>query len=168
MMAMLGFSPNFCRWIKACISTVSYSVLLNGKPTRYILPQRGLRQGYPLSPYLFLLCSDGLTALLINGMERGSIHGVRVAPYGLVYFSSIFADDSVLFCEASANDARGVRDILDIYAAGSGQEINVSKSSIFYGAKVKKSEKKAIECILKIQSKAGFGKYLGLQADFGL
>ncbi|CAN6542159.1 unnamed protein product [Malus baccata var. baccata] len=131
MMAKLGFDPIFCSWIKECVSSASYSILMNGTPKGYILPQRGLRQGDPLSPYLFLL--------------------LRVTPNGMPITHLLFADDSVLFCEATVEEARGVRNILNSYAVCSGQEINMLKSSIFYSSK----------------SNAGFGKYLGLQADFG-
>ncbi|CAN6713066.1 unnamed protein product [Malus baccata var. baccata] len=140
MMAKLGFDPMFCKRIKKCVSTASYSILVNGAPTNYILLQRGLKQGDPLSLFLFLLCTEGFSALIRN----------------------------VLFCEVTVEDAQGVREILNSYAAGSGQEINMTKSFIFYGAKVKKLEKKLIENTLNIQSRMGFGKYLGLQADFGL
>ena len=60
-----------------------------------------------------------------------------------------------------------MRKILNSFAVGSGQEINLTKSFIYYGARVKKQDKKIIELTLNIQGKAGFGKYLGLQADFG-
>ena len=73
----------------------------------------------------------------------------------------------MLFCNASVVDALGVRDVLQTYARGSGQEINLSKSSIFFGPKTHKQIKQEIVKILNIQSSAGFGKYLGLQADFG-
>ncbi|CAN6584292.1 unnamed protein product [Malus baccata var. baccata] len=168
MMAKLGFDPMFCKRIKECVSTPSYSILVNGTPTGHILPQRGLRQGDPLSPFLFLLCTEGFSALIRNRMEYGNIHGVRVNPNGTPISHLFFADDSVLFCEATVEDAKGVRDILNSYAAGLGQMINMNKSSIFYGAKVKKREKKLIEATLNIQSRMGFGKYLGLQADFGI
>ncbi|CAN6541779.1 unnamed protein product [Malus baccata var. baccata] len=147
MMAKLGFDPFFCSWIKECVSSASYSILMYGTPKGYILPQRGLRQGDPLSPYLFLL--------------------LKVTPHGMPITHLLFADDSVLFCEMTVEEAQGVRDILNSYAVCSGQEINMLKSSIFYGSKVKKRDKKGIERSLNIQSKAGFGKYLGLQADFG-
>lgn len=79
------------------------------------------------------------------------------------YRISFFADDSVLFCNASVEESKGVVEVLKTYAAGSGQEINMSKSSIFFGSKTTKK----IERTLNIQSKDGFGRYLGLQKDFG-
>ncbi|XP_068317101.1 uncharacterized protein [Pyrus communis] len=100
-------------------------------------------------------------------MERGALHGVRVVPNGIPISHLFFADDSVLFCDATVDDTQGVRDILNTYAAGSGQGINMTKNSIYYGSKVKKRDKKIIERTLNIQSKVGFGKYLGLQSDFG-
>ncbi|XP_009349501.2 uncharacterized protein LOC103941042 [Pyrus x bretschneideri] len=116
---------------------------------------------------MFLLCTERFSALIQNGMKRGAFHEVRVVPNRMPISHLFFADDSVLFCDATLNDAQGVRDILNIYAEGLGQEINMAKSSIYYGSKVKKWDKKIIERTLNIQSKVGFGKYLGLQADFG-
>lgn len=100
-------------------------------------------------------------------MKKGALHGVRVTPNGTPISHLFFADDFVLFCDVMVEDAQGVMDILNSYAAGLGQEIKMTKSSIYYGAKVKKRVKKSIESTLNIQSKVGFGKYQGLQADFG-
>ena len=58
-----------------CITTVSYSILVNGEPKGVIVPSRGLRQGDPLSPYLFLFCAKGLNALLRNAADEGVING---------------------------------------------------------------------------------------------
>lgn len=86
---------------------------------------------------------------------------------GCLFHTYFFADDSVLFCDTTVNDAKGVRDIMSTYADWSSQEINMTKISIYYGSKVQKRDKKIIDRTLNIQSKVGFGKYLGLQADFG-
>lgn len=83
MMAKLGFVPMFCWRVKERISTASFSILVDGNPTGYILPQMGLRQGHPLSPYLFLLRTERFFALLRNGMERRALHGFRVTPNGV-------------------------------------------------------------------------------------
>ena len=63
-MEKMGFGEKWVKLIIECISTVSYSILVNGEPNDDIKPSRGIRQGDPLSPYLFLLCSEGLNRLL--------------------------------------------------------------------------------------------------------
>ncbi|CAL9015934.1 unnamed protein product, partial [Prunus brigantina] len=70
MMEKLGFNSRFRGWIMECVTTVSYSVLLNGEPSGQITPRRGLSQGDPLSPFLFLICAEGLTALIRRQEER--------------------------------------------------------------------------------------------------
>ena len=120
MMSNLGFDPVFCNWIMECVSSASFSVLVNGTPKGYLVPQRGLRQGDPLSPYLFLICTEGFSALIRRSLEIGAIHGVRVNLSGTSISHLFFADDSVLFCDATVEDAIGVRKILDAFAAGSG------------------------------------------------
>ncbi|KAM1648373.1 hypothetical protein ACFX1Q_010399 [Malus domestica] len=168
MMIKLGFTPMFCNRVKECISTVSFSILINGSPTGYIQPKRGLRQGDPLSPFLFLICTEGFSSLIRKGLERGALHGYKMTPNGTPITHLFFTGDSVLFGNAMVEEAQGVADVLNVYASGSGQEINMSKSSIFFGTSTSKRTKKKIGETLGIQYKDGFGKYLGLQADFGL
>ncbi|KAM1159323.1 hypothetical protein ACFX19_033078 [Malus domestica] len=69
MMVKMGFASLFYGWIKECISTSSFSILVNGSTTGCIMPKRGLRQGDPLSPYLFLLCTEGFSMLIREGVE---------------------------------------------------------------------------------------------------
>ncbi|KAM1520037.1 hypothetical protein ACFX15_022281 [Malus domestica] len=158
----------FCNRVKECISTVSFSILINGSPTGYIQPKRGLRQGDSLSPFLFLICTEGFSSLIRKGLERGVLHGYKFTPNETPLTHLFFADDSVLFGNATVEEAQGVADILNVYASRSGQEINMSKSSIFFGTSTSKRTKKRIGDTLGIPYKDGFGKYLGLQADFGL
>lgn len=80
-----------------CISSVSYSVLLNQDRVGPIQPGRGLRQGDPLSPYLFILVAEGLTALIHRAEAVGDIHGVQVCRRALILTHLLFADDCFLF-----------------------------------------------------------------------
>ena len=74
----MGFSERWISLMMMCISTITYSVLINGETKGNIVPSRGLRQGDPISPYLFLLCAEGLSAMLRKEEEQGNIQGISV------------------------------------------------------------------------------------------
>ena len=76
-MLKLGFLEIWINWVMTCITTSSFFVLINGKPFGSVSPSRGLRQGDPLSPYLFILCAEGFAALLAKAEMEERIHGVQ-------------------------------------------------------------------------------------------
>ena len=73
IMLKMGFHEKWVGMVMATVKTVSYSILVNGEPRGNIQPTRGIRQGVPLSPYLFLLCSEGLNGLLKKAVNGGEI-----------------------------------------------------------------------------------------------
>ena len=79
--------------IMQCVSTVTYSILLNGEPQGFIQPSRGLRQGDPLSPFLFLFCTEGLNALLCRAAEDNEIRGLSLYRQGPRITHLFFVDD---------------------------------------------------------------------------
>jgi hypothetical protein len=91
IMKKLGFANRWVSLIMACVTTVSYSILINGTPQGCIIPTRGLRQGDPLSPYLFLLCAEGLSSLIV----QGSIGGQN---FRIAYFPGRHQAESPILC----------------------------------------------------------------------
>ena len=100
LMEKMGFNGRWVNLIFECISTVTYSILVNGEPKRNIVPSGGLKQDNPLSPYLFLLCSEGLNALIQQAVHEDKIRGYSLCRYGPKISHLFFADDSLLFCHA--------------------------------------------------------------------
>lgn len=78
MMMKLGFDSRWVDLVMKCVTSVKYKIRVNGDLTEEIIPERGLRQGDPISPYLFLICAEGFSALLTAAEVDGSIHGIGI------------------------------------------------------------------------------------------
>ena len=98
-----------------CVTTVSYSVLINGEPKGRIVPTKGLRQGDPISPYLFLLCAKGLSAMLKRDEVGKNLRGISVCKRAPRVSHLLFMDDCIVFCKASMEEGLKVAKILDNY-----------------------------------------------------
>lgn len=94
-------------------------------------PSRGIRQGDPISPYLFLLCSEGLTCLLKSRGPQFISRGIRVSLHAPWISHLLFADDCLIFTQASKRGADRISEILEVYNRGSGQLVNKHKSAVF-------------------------------------
>lgn len=97
VMTALGFSDKWGALISSCISSVSFSLILNGKRCGYFVPYRGIRQGDPLSPYVFILCAEGLVSLVKDAENKGIIRGFKPSREAPQISHLLFADDSLLF-----------------------------------------------------------------------
>ena len=167
LMLRLGLNGAWVRIIMKCLTTVSYSVLLNGTPTETFSPTRGIRQGDPLSPYLFLLCAEGLSALLRRGEAEFMFRGVAVCRGGPRVTHLLFADDCMLFFRATSEECRTVLNILDQYEAASGQKLNNEKTSIFFSANTSTESKEEIRNLMGASNTSSIEKYLGLPSFVG-
>ena len=115
-----------------CITTNTYSILINGEPKGLIWPLRGICQGDPISPYLFLICAEALLAMLKKEQIQGNIKGVVVCKQAPSISQFLFADESLVFCKATMNECNRVWEILQNYEIASGQQMNREKISLFF------------------------------------
>ena len=113
IMRKLGFNEKWINLVMMCVSSVSYSVIINGDTYGNIVISRGLRQGEPLSPYLFLLCVEGLSALLHEAARNQHLSGISISKGCPKITHLFFADDSLLFCKANNEECRKLKKILE-------------------------------------------------------
>jgi len=127
MLSNFGFGV---KWISACVSSAKISVLVSGSPTPEFHLQRGLRQGDPLSPFLFNIVAEALNILLSKAKELGFLKGAQVGPTGFSISHLQFADDTILFCEANWEEVVNIKRILRCFEILSGLKSNYHKSVI--------------------------------------
>ena len=163
----LGFHPIWINWIMQCITTVSYSYLLNGSTQGLVNPERGLRQGDPLSPYIFILCSKVLSGLCTKAHQENNLTGINIGKKNPRLNHLLFVDDIMFFCKSESKECTSLLDILHKYEVASGQKINSQKSAITFSAKTQNSERDRVKNQLGITNEGGAGKYLGLPELFG-
>jgi hypothetical protein len=129
----MGFGDKWCQWIEACISSVQFFVLVNGSPKGFFSSSRGIRQGDPLSPLLFLLIMEVLSRMLrkveVAGLIRGFSAGGN-ATEGLRISHLLFADDTILFCDADLDQLSYIRMVLSCFEAVTGLRVNMAKSEM--------------------------------------
>ena len=150
-----------------CVSTVCYSVHFNGVPSHSFSPSRGLRQGDPLSPYLFLLVVDGLSSLLRRYESVGQIGGLKICRHAPSITHLLFVDDSLLFFRVNQVQATVVKHTLTIFERCTGQQLSPSKCSLFMSENAQEGVRNQIREILRVQSIDFKAKYLGLPTPMG-
>ena len=166
-MLKMGFDRRWVKIIMACVTSVQYSVRFNSMETEVFKPTRGLRQGDPLSPYLFLLVAEGLSSMLKGAEDRGELEGIKVCRNAPMISHLLFADDSLILMHADKQNAESLKAILDRYCKNSGQMISGAKSSIFFSENTEVVVKGEICEALNIMTESLNDKYLGLPALVG-
>ena len=129
----MGFGPKWVSWIKQCVITAYFSVLVNGSPASFFNSSRGLRQGDPLSPYLFVLGMEVFSILMEKSASEGFLQGhkfVNRSGDELQLNHLLLADDTLVFCKDSIDQLAYLSWILLWFEAISRLNINLDKSSI--------------------------------------
>lgn len=140
----LDILERFINWIDECIGTPSFTISVNGSTGGHFTSSRGLRQGDPLSSYLFVLSMEVFSSLLQSRFDTGYIH-YHPRTSELKVSHLMFADDVMIFFDGGSSSLHGVSETLDDFASWSGLRINPKKSQLFC-AGVNQIEANAMAC----------------------
>jgi hypothetical protein len=158
----VGYPTEWIEVVMTAVTSVHTNVKWNGVRAEYFQPQRGIRQGDPISPYLFVLCMDKLSHLITQGVQEGEWQPMRAGRNGPLISHLMFADDLVLFAEANIHQLETVLKIIGQFCQMSGQQISQEKTSIMFSRNVSPQVSEALIQRSGFNEAPSLGKYLGV------
>lgn len=161
-MDSLGFRSEWTNWIMATIEDPSFGIKMNGKLNTWIAGCSGLRQGCPLSPFLFVICAELLTRLINREVLAGGISGIRMSPSAAPITHLLFADDMLFFTKAIPGNCDRLMSTISMFCDRSGQCINVGKSLVMVSRRAKPEKRAAVLQIFGLPEGREMGRYLGV------
>lgn len=156
-----GFHPHFINLVLSCINSSSFSVNINGQAYGSFNANRGIRQGCPLSPYLFVLALNELSDQLNEALSNNQINGVKLSRDGPVIHSLLYADDLIITGMATVEEANRIKSIIDEFCRNSGQTPNWSKSGIMFSRTTPLHIQNAVKLIFPVPVMDATVKHLG-------
>lgn len=156
-----GFPLDLVRLIMFCVSASHLTILWNGERLHSFPAKRGLRQGDPLSPYLFVLCMERFSSAISTAVSEGRWDPICTVRNGPGLSHLFFADDVLLFVKAKASQVRLLRDMLDNFCKASGLKVSEAKSKILGYAGMSPQRKASLADIAGFNFTNDIGRYLG-------
>ena len=144
MLFRVNFPSNLIQLIMSCVTSVSTSILFHGGVLDSFHPSRGIKQGDPLSPYLFIMCMDFLGQLIEEKCSGKFWNSVKASRNGLAFSHLVFADDVVLFAKANLKNYRAIRKVLETFYRTSGQSVGEAKTRVFFSPNVDQDTKESL------------------------
>ncbi|XP_071695293.1 uncharacterized mitochondrial protein AtMg01250-like [Rutidosis leptorrhynchoides] len=157
----MGFGLKWINFIRACLSSSSISILINGSPTREFSPGRGIRQGDPISPFLCIITAKGLNILAKCEIVNDQFRGICVGHDRIVVSHLQYADDTIFFGEWSKRNAKNISKLLKCFENISGLKVNLKNSNL-YGIGVAKNDVEEMARYIKCTAGSTPFTYLGL------
>lgn len=156
-----GFHHHFINLVLSCIKSSSFSVTINGQAYGSFNASRGIRQGCPLSPYLFVLALNELSDQLNEALQNQNIKGIKLSDSGPAIHSLLYADDLIITGTATVEEATQIKNIIDNFCRKSGQTPNWDKSGILFSKKTPSHIKHAINHIFPVPILDSNARHLG-------
>ncbi|GMI82239.1 hypothetical protein HRI_001893200 [Hibiscus trionum] len=157
-----GLPANIRRIIMHSVTSSSFQIQWNGILSRPFWPQRGIRQGDPLSPYLFVLVMERLGHLINAAISSGEWKPFRFVRNGIPVSHLFFADDLILYAKALHNQASTIQQVLSTFGLHSGHRVNKRKTEIYFSPNSPPSVQAEISALLEYKQVDRFDKYLGV------
>lgn len=159
----MGFPTKFKNYVMNCITSVSYSINFNGVAHAFIKPTRGLRQGDPLSPYIFILCVEILSSNLGVLEQQAVLRDIRIGKNAPSILHLMYADDLLITCNADPQSCLALQQLLHQYSTSVRQAINKGKSSIIHHPRLDPELAQQLQHTFNIPTTSQPPSYLGIQ-----
>lgn len=160
MLNLYKFPPHLIKLILSYVSTTSISVLFNGGKLYPFLPLRGIRQGDPLSPYIFILCMEMLSFFVQDKCTNNLWDPLKLACGGPAFSYLCYADDLVLFAKPDLKNSQSIKEVLESFCELSSLKVNLLKSKIFFSPNVSQLSRDSICETIGFEATSNLGKYL--------
>ena len=161
VLSSMNFSGTWINQIVECITSAQYAILLNGSPTQPFHPSKGLRQGDPISLYMFLFYTNILSIALTQAKTHKKIKGITIGRRGVSFTHLLFADDSIFLFQNDKHSILNLKDIILWYRSISGQCINFAKFDLFCSSNIPTNIQKSLAKNLQVNLVQIPSKYLG-------
>ncbi|KAF7802375.1 ribonuclease H [Senna tora] len=161
----MNFPPLWKQLLMQCVTTTSMRVKVNGELSDWILPSAGLRQGDPLSPYLYVLCANVLSNHLISAQNNKSIQGIKIARGAPNINHLMYADDILLFFKANRSTCTQVANLLTQFGDVAVLYMNNQKTEAKFSPNITEEGARVLTGILNCRKVDHLGKYLGSYID---
>lgn len=156
------FNEELIALIMSCVTNIEASIMWNGEPLSPFKPERGLRQGDPLSPYLFVICMERLSAFINQKVHSNLWEGIKVSTDGPCLSHLFFADDIMLFGTTTVEQCNVMKDTLDMFCTQSGQLVSGHKSKLFVSPNISLRNAKQLSNLCGFNLTKDLGMYLGV------
>ena len=153
--------------IMKCLTSTTMQISWNGDVYDVFKPSRGFRQGDPLSPYIFVLCMERLSQLIIQEVKMGHWQAIKLGKNGPPISYLFFADDLVLFSKANNDQVLVVEKVFNYFCDCSGQRLSKDKSMVFFSRNVNDKTAKILGRLLGMKVTNNLGRYLGVPLIYG-